>query len=473
MEGEPRARGKPTRRAEPAPREPAGGGARVPAIGPHLQRTQMITLQTIAGNDAVRALVVQRQVPPATALGDPRWSGDTRFQAAANNSPPIRPGDPRAVVAKLQQALFDADPARYPLTLTMRTGHPDGSWGGETTTTVQQFQRDHGVSPVGGFEAGRKTLTALDAALARRVPPAPVEPTLATLAPAGAGPFQQHVSAGILDADAALLFNFMARRPGSWMFDSADLLFRDLGNGGLAGMVKWADRARLTPRVGTATATLLNSPDMGTGAGAQQILGNGGPAKGFVLIGSRLLADRNAPLRFPMLVLSHELNHYRVTEQAERIEKERAGEVSNRAEYVDVNLAKRFRTTPFVRKQFAVEVAARHVAWHVAQEYDAARSRTPTAARPMPARGALFHAAVNFAKGDPGAYHDNGYMKELATRPAAEFNRQVAIWLRLVARLDTLTFPSASDVVAAFVLAEVAHAEAIGFLPTVAPDGMA
>ncbi|MBE8516841.1 peptidoglycan-binding protein [Amycolatopsis sp. H6(2020)] len=440
---------------------------------------ELMALQALAGNDAVRALVVQRQPRPATTtLSDPRWSSDTRFQTAANNSPPIRPGDPREVVAKLQQALFDADPVRYPLSVTMRSGHPDGQWGQETTSTVQQFQRDNGVRPVGGFEAGRKTLSALDSALAGRhrpppVPPVPPEPTLNNLAPAGTGPFQQHVSAGVLDADAALLLNFMARKPGSWMFDSADLAFRDLSNGSMAGMVKWADRARLTPRVGSATATLLNAPDVGGGAGTNQILGNGGRAKSFILIGSQLLADRNAPLRFPMLVLAHELNHYRVTEQADRIEKERAGDVGNAAEYVDTALAKRFGNTAVVRKQFAVEVAARHVAWHVAQEYDAPRSSPARTARAMPARGALFHACVDFAKGDLGAYHDNGYMKELATRPAAEFGRQVAIWLRVVARLDTLNIPSASDFVAAFILAEADHAGTLGFVSTVPADGLA
>jgi peptidoglycan hydrolase-like protein with peptidoglycan-binding domain len=434
---------------------------------------QVMALQALAGNDAVRALVVQRQPrPAATTLSDLRWISDTRFQAAANNSPPIRPGDPQAVVAKLQQALFDADPARYPLSVTMRSGHPDGQWGQETTSAVQQFQRDNGVRPVGGFEAGRKTLSALDSALAGRRRPPP-EPTLNNLAPAGTGPFQQHVSAGVLDADAGLLLNFMARKPGSWMFDSADLAFRDLSNGSLAGMVKWADRGRLTPRVGSATGTLLNAPDVRGGAGTNQILGNGGPAKSFILIGSQLLADRNAPLRFPMLVLSHELNHHRVTEQADRIKKERAGDVGNAAEYVDTALAKRFGNTAFVRRTFAVEVAARHVAWHVAQEYDAAHSSPARTARAMPARGALFHACVDFAKGDPGAYHDNGYMKELATHPAAEFGRQVAIWLRVVARLDTLNIPSASDAVAAFILAEADHAGTLGFVSTVPADGLA
>ena len=466
-----KAPGKLPRRAK-SPPEPLRDDARVPTGGPHLRPMQMMALQALAGNDAVRALVVQRQPQPAaTTLGDPRWSSDTRFLAAANNSPPIRPGDPQAVVAKLQQALFDADPARYPLSVTMRSGHPDGQWGQETTSAVQQFQRDNDVRPVGGFEAGRKTLSALDSALAARRRPPP-EPTLNNLAPAGTGPFQQHVSAGVLDADAALLLNFMARKPGSWMFDSADLVFRDLSNGSLAGMVKWADRARLTPRVGSATGTLLNAPDIGSGAGTNQILGNGGRAKSFILIGSRLLADRNAPLRFPMLVLSHELNHYRVTEQADRIEKERAGDVDNAAEYVDTALAKRSATR---------RSCARHSRWKWLLGTSPGMwlrirrgPRQPREDRPRyAARGALFHACADFAKGDPGAYHDNGYMKELATHPAAEFGRQVAIWLRVVARLDTLNIPSASDVVAAFILAEADHAGTLGFVSTVPADGLA
>src|SRR5262249_16091861 len=54
---------------------------------------------------------------------------------------------------------------------TRPDGHLDGQWGQETSSAVAEFQRANGI-PAGGFEAGRKTMLALDVRL-RAAPPKP------------------------------------------------------------------------------------------------------------------------------------------------------------------------------------------------------------------------------------------------------------------------------------------------------------
>src|SRR5262245_50610972 len=66
----------------------------------------------------------------------------------------------------------------------------------------------------------------------------------------GPGPFAAFVSAGVLDDEAALLFNFMAQTDAnSWMQDTANFVSEELGNGQLVGMVKARDNGKLKSKL--------------------------------------------------------------------------------------------------------------------------------------------------------------------------------------------------------------------------------
>ncbi len=91
----------------------------------------------------------------------------------------------------------------------------------------------------------------------------------------------------------------------------------------------------------------------------------------------------------------------------------------------------------------------------------------------MPARGALFAACVRFARNDPSAYYDNGYIPALVAKGDAEVGRQVAMWMTLCAQMEFLNLPVASDTIGRFFQAEAAFAKVTGFLPTVTADGLA
>src|SRR5262249_13869621 len=143
------------------------------------------------------------------------------------------------------------------------------------------------------------------------------------------------------------------------------------------------------------------------------------------------------PLRFPMLILAHELNHHRNRKIADFIENEPIGKVDNPDEYVLPDVAAKFSPgVKHTRKQFVEEIVARHVAWHIAQQYDTKIAKTQSVEKVMPAHGALFKALFDFAKGDPGAYHDNGYIPDLAMRGDAILGKQVALWMRHAARME-------------------------------------
>lgn len=130
-----------------------------------------------AAPDVVTSASVQRQSDPSEdGLQAPFWSDDQRLQAAYRNAPPLRQGETGAAVQKLQEALVRQGFAMPGS--TKPDGTLDGVWGQETTATVRAFQQEAGVRPVGGWEAGHKTLGALDARLQgdQPVPPKP-EPT--------------------------------------------------------------------------------------------------------------------------------------------------------------------------------------------------------------------------------------------------------------------------------------------------------
>jgi peptidoglycan hydrolase-like protein with peptidoglycan-binding domain len=108
-----------------------------------------------------------------------------------------RPETVRDRVRRLQVLLADRFGHRPVMPRTFATGAADGVWGGETTAAVRAFQQTHGVRPVGGWEAGHKTLLTMDRALSAPgpgpspgpgpVPPVPSTPEIHVLPPSRFG----------------------------------------------------------------------------------------------------------------------------------------------------------------------------------------------------------------------------------------------------------------------------------------------
>jgi hypothetical protein len=97
------------------------------------------------------------------------WRGNDRLDHAFHNNPTLTAQDASADVALLQEALdtvFRAMPLSKRLVGTTTTF--DGRWGSETFGTVRDYQVARHIEPPGGFEAGRRTLGALDAELVGR-----------------------------------------------------------------------------------------------------------------------------------------------------------------------------------------------------------------------------------------------------------------------------------------------------------------
>jgi hypothetical protein len=102
-------------------------------------------------------LMADREASPTT-LRSVRFRSNSRLQAAANNRPPMRPGERGLAVQKLQQALIDLG---FPMPVsTRRRGTPDGIYGAETTSIVRKFQRQNGLRVDG--VVGRNTMSRLD-----------------------------------------------------------------------------------------------------------------------------------------------------------------------------------------------------------------------------------------------------------------------------------------------------------------------
>ena len=138
----------------------------------------LLEMQRLAGNaatvQAVTELAVQRDKakPEPVTLTSPILSGSARLQLAANNQPSLTKKDNGEPVALMQQALVAA---KLPMPKsTQPDGTMDGRWGPETYATVRKFQQIYGIAPLGGHEAGRKTLGMLD-----KVVKAPAPMTLA------------------------------------------------------------------------------------------------------------------------------------------------------------------------------------------------------------------------------------------------------------------------------------------------------
>jgi hypothetical protein len=108
------------------------------------------------GGERDAPLSVQRH----PELESTRLSSSPRMVGAHRNSPPLSAADQPQDVALLQSAL--AEIGFVPGKSQGPFDGFDGIWGTETTKAVRAFQQQNGVRPVGGFEAGTKTLSALD-----------------------------------------------------------------------------------------------------------------------------------------------------------------------------------------------------------------------------------------------------------------------------------------------------------------------
>jgi peptidoglycan hydrolase-like protein with peptidoglycan-binding domain len=92
----------------------------------------------------------------------------------------LRLNDVNDAVARMQRAFLDLG---FQMPETTKKGAPDGQYGGETAAAVRRFQEENGVSPPGGHEAGKKTLTKLDEVFLKR--DAPIEPSAPALKAVG------------------------------------------------------------------------------------------------------------------------------------------------------------------------------------------------------------------------------------------------------------------------------------------------
>jgi hypothetical protein len=123
-----------------------------------------------AGNAAAAQLAgsrptgVQRDAPEATpaagqtagpgaadaaakyVLTNARFTGQPRLQQIAEGGPPLSKTDPKAVVKPAQTALLD-------IGYTLLRYKDDGKFGGETSTAIEQFRADSGISEGDGLDA--------------------------------------------------------------------------------------------------------------------------------------------------------------------------------------------------------------------------------------------------------------------------------------------------------------------------------
>jgi peptidoglycan hydrolase-like protein with peptidoglycan-binding domain len=130
-------------------------------------------LQPTAGNAAVAQLLADRRplvqrAPTETdppALVSPELAGSPRCQEAySNRAKPLFEGETSEGVGTLQAALTQIGFGSG-FQKTQKKGHADQAYGPETRKAVRDFQTRHNVRPVGGSQAGHKTLLALDRAL--------------------------------------------------------------------------------------------------------------------------------------------------------------------------------------------------------------------------------------------------------------------------------------------------------------------
>lgn len=377
----------------------------------------------------------------------------------------------------------------------------DGIWGPKTNAAVTEFQARQGlvvdgvIGPLTWAELDRNPLVAYPTSMgdAHDTPGVQVdpvkelhppvqqpggagsqkEPSIADVEKYGPGPFASFIFDDRLDLQAACLLHYMALAPAfSWARDTPEFIYRELNNGKLLGIVKASDAAKMAAKAHPShrAAIMATQPK---GGAMYSPFKDQGVSRGYCVLANDFFIP--STMRMPILCLSHEINHHRVRNIADIMENEPAGKkLTDPQEYVLADVAKKYAPGVIhTRKQFVVELAARHVAWHVAQQYDTKIAKTQPAQKSMPAPGRFFKAAFDYAKGDPSSYHDNGYMAELARLGDAMLGKQVALWMRQMNRMAFHNLPTTSDAVGAWFLSEYQVAEAAQFKPRGAGEGLA
>jgi hypothetical protein len=117
----------------------------------------------VIGNAAVSSMLSVQRAPVIDddeRLESPRFRDNLRLQDAFHNRPSLTPKDNGVAVRLMQEALVESIGPM--VKSTMPDGSLDGKWGPETIATVRKLQDRRGVRPLGGQEAGHKTLGALD-----------------------------------------------------------------------------------------------------------------------------------------------------------------------------------------------------------------------------------------------------------------------------------------------------------------------
>jgi hypothetical protein len=129
-----------------------------------------------------------------------------------------------------------------------------------------------------------------------------------------------------------------------------------------------------------------------------------------------------------ILVLCHELNHFRNRGTQEAIEADTSQDIAGVTGFSAAELAE-------TRRQFVDEVVARHVEWWAAWTMRMHRLGGAVADVDPPEPAALFADCRDFAMNAAGRppYDPFGYWDGLLARGDDGFERQVAGWMRLVA----------------------------------------
>jgi peptidoglycan hydrolase-like protein with peptidoglycan-binding domain len=116
----------------------------------------LLALQAAAGNRAVSALVA------GPALQSPRFVGDARLEACANNRSRLAVGDTGASVGKVQQALVDLG-RPYDLGKSGAAHNGvDEIYGPRTAGAVRAFKTDEGLGSTQQGDVGPGTIRRLD-----------------------------------------------------------------------------------------------------------------------------------------------------------------------------------------------------------------------------------------------------------------------------------------------------------------------
>jgi hypothetical protein len=374
-------------------------------------------------------------------LQSPRFAGDPVLEACFDNEHRMMPPETGPAVASVQRALVD-------LGFLLSYRDVDEQYGPATAAAVSAFKADRGISPSDGI-VGPNTMAALDATFPRR--------------PLVAGNFATFVASNRLDPDVADLLNELDGVSDVWAHQVAQFAFHELQVGNLLGMVRAANAvSKIQPLLPPAFVPKLVQ-NIGAVAGGNALTDpvevNPNQFQGYTLLNDSV-ADRVSPggadRGFAFLLLAHELTHFRNRDFFVALD--RSTVAANPGLYVNTAPGAAPQT---VASQFIQELICRHVAWRVKRDLDLRNGRTPA---PI-AAGQLYRFALDLSEHT----FDNGYIAGL---PAADRNRQVAIWMRSGGQRLFHDDPARNVEVAAFLEGEFLLAQTNAFTtPTVSIGG--